>query len=60
MMHYVNKLSMKIYKCQIASSVLLKYESKVIKTNSLILNKMCNMQVGLAQTNIRSKVKRLL
>jgi hypothetical protein len=58
-MHYGKKLSMKIYKCEIASNVLLKYESKVIFLNSLLLNKMCNMQVGLAQTNIRSKVKRL-
>lgn len=59
MMNYVNKLSMKIYKCEIASNVLLKYESKVIFKNSFILNKMCNTQVGLAQMNIRSKVKRL-
>jgi hypothetical protein len=50
---------MKIYKCEIASNVLLKYESKVIFKNSFILNKMCNTQVGLAQMNIRSKVKRL-
>jgi hypothetical protein len=59
MMHYVNKLSMKMYKCEIASNVLLKYESKVIFKKLLLINKMCNMQVGLAQTNIRSKVKRL-
>jgi hypothetical protein len=48
MMHYVQKLSMKIYKCEIASNVLLNYESKVIFKNSLFLNKICNMQVGLA------------
>jgi hypothetical protein len=30
-MHYANKLSIKIYKCEIASNVLLKYKSKVIK-----------------------------
>jgi hypothetical protein len=58
-MHYINKLSMKIYKCEIASNILLKYESKVIEKKSFLFFKMCNMQIGLAQTNIRSKVKRL-